>query len=149
MKEKKFSIKGALKKAKDKIFKKKPKLICSDKCRCAGNCNKGFSVVDIGNNFIEFFIDWGFSTEGPTAEDRNVSILIDRDFLLNNLLLSGKKLQTRETFDYALKQYVSEYLDEKNGVNGKRDLSKITIKDLAGWNGEKIKVQYTTSISDR
>jgi len=95
------------------------------------------AIFDIGDDLLEIFIDWKFSKEGLNQDDQMVSVLMDRGFITKNLITSGPKVMKREELDYALNQYLGDYLGEK-----KVKLEKILVEDFLKWNQAMIKKEF-------
>lgn len=72
-----------------------PEIIFSGKCMCKDDCNKFFVVTSFGKKdpIIEIAIDYSLSKIRPAKADKHLSILIDKNFLLENVLkaFSNKK----------------------------------------------------------
>lgn len=114
-----------------KIFTKKRKLIFSSPCICAHKCNKYFVMTTESEEspVIEFGIDTKISTDKYADGSRSwLSVLISKDFLLENVLLSCQKVP-KET-------RLATMVDKafyKMSKETKKNSGECTVEEFTNW----------------
>lgn len=125
-----------------KIKEDKAEMFTSLPCLCADKCNKGLTLIRFANdkNALEVGIDWRISSKKPLPEDNGVSVIVNRNYLLENILKSGEGLMKSVEFEIELDKYLAEFLSK-----GKPNIklpTEITMDEFQKWLKIKVKKDY-------
>lgn len=135
-------IKKITKKLKESFQKNPWELVFSNPCYCPDECNKVLIVHQTKNkNLFELSIDWKVAKEDVTEGEKQVSVLMPRKLLMDNLIASGLPISKLAEFDYGIDAFFAD-MQKESGAKVTKTQNEVTVDEFKKYIRGRVQEEF-------